>query len=154
MLTLILPPNVVQRIESALKRAGLHEIGGVLMAEHVGTNEFAITDLTVHKRGTLASFVRRIEDALSYLNVFFQRTKNDYTRFNYIGEWHSHPSFELVPSTRDDASMLEIILDPTVSAVFAVLLLVKLDMGGRLQASGHLYLPDATRSSCPLRYQT
>lgn len=152
MLTLILQPNATQRIEAALEKAGRHEVGGVLMAEHVGVNEFTIADLTVHKHGALASFVRRIEDALTSLTSFFLRTNHDYTRFNYIGEWHSHPSFELEPSLEDDASMIEIVLDPKVGAKFTVLLLVKLDLGGRLLASAHLYLPDITRRRCNLTY--
>ena len=152
MLTLILQSNVTQTLEAALEKAGRREVGGVLMAEHVGVNEFTITDLTVHKRGALASFVRRIEEALSSLVSFFARTHHDYARFNYIGEWHSHPCFELEPSPKDDASMIEIVLDPKVGAKFAVLLLVKLDLDSRLQANGHLYLPDSTRHRCNLTY--
>jgi JAB domain-containing protein similar to deubiquitination enzymes len=152
MLTLILQANVTQRIEAALEKAGRHEIGGVLMAEHLGDDVFTITDLTVHKRGTLASFVRRIEDALTSLTSFFVRTNHDYTKFNYIGEWHSHPSFELEPSPKDDASMIEIVLDPNVGAKFAVLLLVKLNMEKGLLANAHLYLPDSTRRRCNLTY--
>ncbi len=152
MLTLILQPNVTQTLGAALEKAGRHEVGGVLMAEHVGVNEFTITDLTVHNRGALASFVRRIEDALSSLTSFFARTNHDYARFNYIGEWHSHPCFELEPSPKDDASMIEIVLDPKVGAKFAVLLLVKLDLDSRLQANAHLYLPDTTRHRCNLTH--
>jgi len=152
MLTLVLRPDVNQEIKRALENAGRREIGGVLMGEHVGPGEFTITDLTVHKHGGLASFVRRIEDALTSIMSFFERTNHHYTRFNYIGEWHSHPSFELEPSPKDDASMFNIVVDPIVGAKFAVLLLVKLDVAGRLLAKGHLYLPDATRHPCNLTY--
>ncbi len=97
MLTLVLQPNTTRIIAAALEKAGRHEVGGVLMAEHVDLNEFTIAELTVHNRGSLASFVRRIEDALTHLASFFVRTNRDYGRFNYIGEWHSHPLFELEP---------------------------------------------------------
>ena len=150
MLTLMLHPSVTQKIAAALERAGRNEIGGVLMAEHVAVNRFTVTDLTVHKRGAFASFVRRIEDALTSLTIFFARTNHDYTRFNYIGEWHSHPSFELEPSPKDDAAMMEIVLDPKVGAEFAVLLLVKLDLERRLLANALVYLPDSTRHRCNL----
>jgi hypothetical protein len=150
MLTLMLHPSVTQTIEAALEKAGRHEIGGVLMAEHVAVNEFTVTELTVHKRGAFASFVRRIEDALTSLTTFFVRTNHDYRRFNYIGEWHSHPSFELEPSPKDDAAMMEIVLDPKVGAEFAVLLLVKLDVERRLLANALVYLPDSTRHRCNL----
>ena len=152
MLTLMLQPSVTRAMVVALEMAGQREVGGVLMAEHVDVNEFMISELTVHKRGALASFVRRIEDALGHLTSFFIRTNRDYRRFNYIGEWHSHPIFELEPSSKDDASMMAIVLDPAVGARFAVLLLVKLDVDGRLLASAYLYLPDATRHRCSLTY--
>src|SRR5438045_3399915 len=84
MLTLILPPSVAQRIQEALLRSGRREIGGVMMAEHVGVNSFAVRELTIHRRGTFASFVRRIEEAWASLTQFFDRTKRDYERFNYI----------------------------------------------------------------------
>ena len=152
MLTLTLQPDVTRRIGRALKKAGRHEVGGILMAQHVGVNEFTITDLTVHKGGAIASFVRRVEDALGHLRSFFVRTNHDYRRFNYIGEWHSHPIFELEPSSKDEASMLEIILDRTLGAKFIILLLVKLDVRGCLVAKAHLYLPDGTRHPCDLTY--
>jgi hypothetical protein len=97
--------------------------------------------------------VRRIEDALGRLTSFFIRTNRDYRRFNYIGEWHSHPIFELEPSFKDDASMMEILLDPAVGARFAVLVLVKLDVRGCLLANAYLYLPDATRHRCGLTHE-
>jgi hypothetical protein len=67
---------------------------------------------------------------------------HDYRRFNYVGEWHSHPSFEPEPSSRDDTSMREIVQDPKVGANFVALLIVKLDGNGSLLASMHAYLPD------------
>lgn len=115
------------------------------MAEHVGPNEFKVSDITVHRRGGIASFVRRIEDALGKLNLFFNRTAHDYRRYNYLGEWHSHPLFEPMPSTPDDMSMLEIVQDESVGANFVVLLIVKLNPNGKLIGTAHTYLPDGRR---------
>lgn len=114
------------------------------MAEHVGVNKFVVRDLTIHRRGTFASFVRRIEDAWAVLSRFFERTKRDYRRFNYIGEWHSHPSFEPVPSARDHQSMRAIVLDESVAANFVVLMIVKLSPQGTLIGAAHTYLPDGS----------
>src|SRR5712692_11078242 len=116
MLTLILPPEFTLQLEHALRRAGKREIGGILMGEHVGVNEFVVRQITIHRRGTFASFFRRIEDAWAEINRFFDRTKRDYRRFNYLGEWHSHPSFEPVPSRTDHQSMRDIVMDDSVGA--------------------------------------
>lgn len=152
MLRLVLKEEVTETIKGGLRAAGRRETGGVLMGEHVGENEFAVTDVTLHRRGAFAFFVRRMEEAISYIRSFFDRSNHNYLRFNYIGEWHSHPSFELEPSLEDDASMFQIVADPAVGAHFAVLVVVKLDIAGRLLANAHLYLPDATRHRCDLTY--
>ncbi len=147
MITLVLPPQIRDAIKAALRKAGRHEVGGVLMAEHVGPDRFEVKELTVHRRGSVFNFVRAIEEAIGRLREFFQRAQHDYTRFNYIGEWHSHPSFEPVPSARDDNSMREIIQDSEVGAHFVVLLIVKLSAAGQLLASVHTYLPDGSKHS-------
>lgn len=144
MLTLILPTEKRELLLVALRKAGQREIGGILMGEHVGPNLFVIREMTVHRRGMFASFVRRIEDAIDKLRAFFDQTAHDYTRFNYLGEWHSHPSFPPYPSFTDNVSMLEIVQDVKVGATFAVLMIAKLEREGELVATVHCYLPDGT----------
>lgn len=153
MITLILPRPIQDTIRTALLKAGRHEIGGVLMAKHVGPNEFEVKDLTVHRRGSVFNFVRAIEEALGRLRAFFERAHHDYTRFNYIGEWHSHPSFNPVPSARDDDSMREIIQDEQVGANFVVLLIVRLQDDDELRGSVHTYLPDGTKHGSVLKHR-
>jgi integrative and conjugative element protein (TIGR02256 family) len=125
---LILPREIRQQLETALKEAGQREIGGILMAEHVGENTFRVQSLTIQRRGgSIATFLRIVEAFLVPLRKFFRQTDYNYTRFNYIGEWHSHPSFVPEPSKTDHQTMLSIINDPQVGAYFVVLLIVKLD---------------------------
>lgn len=152
-LTLILPAEIRAEILTALRSSGRREVGGILMAEHLARDIFAVRSITVHTRGTFAAFVRRIEDALAPLRLFFRRANQEYTRFNYIGEWHSHPSFAPVPSPQDDLSMREIIQDARVGANFVVLLIVKLAADGKLDASVHTYLPDGSKHPSLLRYE-
>lgn len=145
MLTLILPTEQQELLRAALRKAGRHEVGGILMGEHVGPNLFVVRELTVHRRGAFASFVRRIEDAIGRLRSFFQETGHDYARFNYIGEWHSHPSFTPFPSRTDDLSMLQIVQDESVGAHFVALLIAKLGSEGELISTVHTYLPEGIR---------
>lgn len=145
MLTLILPLKQRDLLVKSLQKAGLREIGGILMGEHVGPNVFIIREITVHRRGAFAYFVRRIEDAVGNLRTFFQKTGNDYARFNYIGEWHSHPSFEPYPSQTDDLSMQQIVQDEAVGANFAVLLITKLGSKGEFICAAYTYLPNGIR---------
>ncbi len=145
MLTLILPSEQHELLLATLRKAGRCEVGGILMGEHIGINLFVVREITVHRRGAFASFIRRIDDAIGGLRTFFRKTGHTYTQFNYIGEWHSHPSFEPYPSRTDDLSMLEIVQDETVGANFVVLLITKLGPEGGLVSTVHTYLPDGSR---------
>jgi hypothetical protein len=50
-------------------------------------------DISFQKRGgTFAHFVRDPTHHKAFLTDFFASTGKDYKRFNYLGEWHSHPS--------------------------------------------------------------
>lgn len=152
MLSLILPPELVEVLLIELKKAGRHEVGGILMGEHVGLNEFKVTNITVHRRGGIASFVRCIEDAIGKLRLFFRQTEYDYQRFNYLGEWHTHPLFEPIPSIKDDESMLEIVQDNSIGANFAVLLILKLDSAGQLVGTANTYLPDGRKVNSTINF--
>ena len=131
-----------QKLVAALESAGSREVGGILMGEHVSEDTFRIMDLTVQRQtGTLASFVRVVQNIVGPLSRFFRRTSYNYTRFNYLGEWHSHPSFNLGSSNLDRKTMCEIVEDPSVGANFAVLLIVRLYDSNRLEGIAELYLP-------------
>lgn len=139
---ILLPSDVADRLAAALRRAGAREVGGVLMGEHVDEDEFRIVNFTLQTRGgTFASFLRHIEDFAAPLQRFFERTRHEYTRFNYLGEWHSHHAFALVPSTTDGRAMRRIVEDPASNVNFAVLLLVRLDAHGELEARATLHVP-------------
>jgi sulfur-carrier protein adenylyltransferase/sulfurtransferase len=138
-----LPATQRAELVDALQEAGEREIGGILMGEHVDVNEFRVASLTIQRRsGTIARFVRIVEHAVTALTRFFRETGNDFTRFNYLGEWHSHPLFTPYPSSEDHVSMMKILWDEKVGANFVVLIVAKM-VDGELVTTGTLY----TRSS-------
>lgn len=141
MVTLLLPTQIRRQLETALQDAGEREIGGILLGEHVAKNTFRVFELTIQSRGGNAfSFVRQLRAALNSLSAFFNRTRHEYHRFNYLGEWHSHPRFEIRPSATDSATMWEIVEDSNVGANFAILLIVRLD-NQQFRANAFLYMP-------------
>jgi hypothetical protein len=75
----------------------------------------------------------------AFLADFFAKTGNDYKRFNYIGEWHSHPAFEPLPSGPDLATMYDIVEDPDVGINFAVLIIARLKSWSMLELSATLF---------------
>jgi len=116
------------KLIAALRRAGTSEIGGQLYGEQLAPSDFLVTDLTLQSRpGTVARFVVDLLEVAAEATRFFIRTKHEYTRFNYIGEWHSHPSFAVRPSETDVATMRGIVGDAEFQGSFAVLMIVRLD---------------------------
>ena len=132
-----LPVSVQKRLRGSLREAGRLEIGGVLMGEQLEPDHFRIVDFTVDdQKGGMAHFTRGTEQHRAALDAFFARTDADYSRFNYLGEWHSHPSFRVRPSPTDTASMLERGID------FAVLMIARLDYWVALKRSLTLFVRD------------
>jgi len=118
------------------------------MGEHVGLDTFRVKEITIQRKGgTFAAFVRIVSEILTPLRAFFDSTKHDYARFNYMGEWHSHHSFALSPSGTDHDTMLEMVDDPQLGARFVLLLLVKLNGNSQLEGSVTVYQPLKTPAS-------
>jgi integrative and conjugative element protein (TIGR02256 family) len=139
----LLPSNVAEKLISALKEAGHQEIGGILMGEHISLNCFRVMDITIQKHGgALASFIRAIADILGPLKQFFVKTNHNYTQFNYLGEWHSHPLFSPTPSATDVQSMRDIISDDKVGANFVILFITRLNDNHDLEKTITVFLPD------------
>ncbi len=143
--------KIEKRLSLALEKAGPKEIGGVLMGEHIGEEKFRIVDLTIQKHsGTVAFFVRWVADTVASLQRFFKQTEYNYRKFNYLGEWHSHPSFPLTPSSKDIQSMLEIVTDTDIGANFVILLIVRYKEAEEIEATATAFLPDSSYFECKL----
>jgi proteasome lid subunit RPN8/RPN11 len=142
---IVVPNEIEQKLINQLKKADKREIGGILMGEHLSEGVFRIKAVTVQGHtGTYATFVRVVKDIINPLRRFFYETNHHYTRFNYLGEWHSHPSFVPRPSKRDNETMWSILDDPQTGANFAVLLIVRLTKAGELEGTATVYLPERT----------
>ena len=129
------------KLVAALKRAGKREIGGQLFGEQLASSHFVVTELAVQARpGTVARFVVDLVQAAREAVRFFDRTEHRYTQYNYIGEWHSHPSFAVQPSGPDIGTMRSLVRDPEFKGLFAVLVIVRLD-GDALSAGAWLFDP-------------
>ena len=120
-----IPRELRRRLRREVRRGGRNEVGGVLMAEQVEPGHFRLVDFTVDGQvGGAAHFVRSVEHHRAALEGFFARTGADYGRFNYLGEWHSHPNHVPVPSLEDVRSMEGLVLGER-DISFAVLIVVR-----------------------------
>jgi integrative and conjugative element protein (TIGR02256 family) len=134
-----LTKDVQKRMMSCLAKAKRREIGGILMAEQIEPGEFRVVDFSLDCiTGSAAHFVRSPEHHRAALDDFFARTGNDYARYNYLGEWHSHPNHAPFPSSTDILSMQDL-LDEERSILFAILLIVKRGWWRRFLCSAILF---------------
>ncbi len=124
-MNLLVPRDVRVRLNNTVRAAGRLEIGGVLMAEQLAPGRFSLVDFTVDaEKGGAAHFVRSVDHHREALAAFFDQTGANFTRFNYLGEWHSHPNHPPVPSTEDLRSM-QALVDGERDIPFALLLIVR-----------------------------
>ena len=143
---LILPHDIVTNLRRNLEKAKQREIGGQLFGEQLGPSEFRVMHASVQTTGgTLSTFRLTALHSWFSTSQFFRRTRNSFERFNYIGEWHSHPSFELYPSSTDDRTMTDLAVDSEFKGNFAVLAIVKLQSTS-LAAQAWVYLRDGNRA--------
>ena len=149
-----LPREIREKTLRALRLAGNREIGGVLMGEQIAPSEFRIVDLSIDDvSGSAAHFVRSVDQHQQALAAFFDRTSNDYARYNYLGEWHSHPRYSTRPSAADLASMNGLV-DGERDISFAVLLIVRRRFwGGRLEAASYVFGRDAGPAHAHLEFE-
>lgn len=137
---------VKDKLRRALRAAGSREIGGVLMGEQIAPGHFRVVDLSIDSQtGGRAHFVRSSEAHADALSAFFRETGHQYDRFNYLGEWHSHPRFSVTPSTQDFTSMIDLV-EGERGIEFAVLLIVRLYWWRRISCSCSLFCRSANPS--------
>lgn len=139
---LFIPSSICQTLSRELKAAGRREIGGVMVAEYLGAGMFTLLDVSVQRQGgTSITFERDPAQHRQFLGEFGRKTGHDYARFNYLGEWHSHPTVPALPSAQDIRSMQEIVADPAVNTPFAVLLIARQRLWRGLELSATLFRP-------------
>ena len=136
---IVLPPEIRCRLKGWLRRAGKREIGGVIMAEQLEPGRFVVRDLSLDDAsGSLAHFVRSPELHAAVLEEFFKASGGNYAQFNYLGEWHSHPSFPTAPSSQDVRAMQDLVSRES-NISFAVLLIVRLRFHLMLEVEGYVF---------------
>ena len=132
--------DLYRKLARALQASAENETGGVLMGEQLAPGDFRLVDLTVAMRtGGPGHFERSAAEHGNMLEGFFKETGSDFNRFNYLGEWHSHPRDLPLPSGKDIISMRELLEeDPHIP--FAVLMICRV-IEDRLALSATLFQP-------------
>lgn len=139
-----LPAKIVHLLKDELRQAGRREIGGVIVGEHIESETFRIADISIQRDGgNSVRFIRDPVQANEFLADYFLKTGSDFQRANYMGEWHSHPSFPAKPSSEDYDTAQEIAESSDVGANFIVLMICRRRFWRGLELSVTLFRPNA-----------
>ena len=141
MIDVVLNNRCVRKLRCELHAAGANEIGGVLAAEQVGEGQFLVVDLSVQRNGTHSHFERDPVQHAEFIRRFHERMGHRPKRFNYLGEWHSHPTYPATPSDVDFRQMQDLVEDTEQKSTFLVLMVVKLGFQGEVRGSAYGFRP-------------
>tara|TARA_R110002096_G_scaffold334801_1_gene528470 strand:+ start:3254 stop:3718 length:465 start_codon:yes stop_codon:yes gene_type:complete len=131
------------------------EIGGVLFGEHIESDVFKVLEITTQfSDGDQSNFKRNGDEARDEIKKIRSNFKDDNKRYNYLGEWHSHPNSAAVPSETDDKTMFKILGDSTTNANFLVLIILRLAGDINLELSARTYLCSGQIIECKIEIES
>lgn len=138
-----------------LTRAGRREIGGVLFGEQVSEGTFRIVAATYQRfwPRRFNQFRRSGSQARRAVLSLHRRHGEQPARFNYLGEWHSHPNAAAVPSLRDELTMFELLEDQRGAVNFLVLIIVRIAQTGVLEIGARTYLTSGHVLPCEIEVE-
>ena len=102
-MTIIIPQEQAEIIQRQLIKCGLNETKGALFAYKIRDDYFQVDGVYIETKVGNIAFVELFNNK-RYRDFQYRYHKKhtfDYVNHNYIGDWHSHPSFELFPSSFD-----------------------------------------------------
>lgn len=141
MIDVVLNQRCIRKLKRELRSAGSNEIGGVLAAEQVSDGCFLVVNLSVQRNGTRSHFKRNPIQHREFIRRFHERMGHQPERFNYLGEWHSHPAYPATPSDVDFRQMQDLVEDAEQKSTFLVLMIVKLGLKEQLRGSAYGFRP-------------
>lgn len=146
---------LIERWVADLTRARSRELGGVLFGEQIAEGDFRVVETTRQRLwgGTATTFHRRGGRARKEILALHEKLGGDPERFNYLGEWHSHPNAPAWPSIQDEVTMYKLLADQGTAVNFLVLMILKLDGMSRLQIGAQTYLSSAHKIQCEIEIE-
>lgn len=133
-LRLTVPRSQLEKMQACLKEGGIREIGGWLVAEQIAPGDFELVGFTVDLEvGTWDHFESVPGSHTEQLDEILMANENRSGRVDYLGEWHSHPTFPPVPSTIDLAAMTNMVENS--GPAFAALVIVRMLVTTSIEAS-------------------
>lgn len=100
---IIMPKTISKKIYQRIKETSPNETKGALFAKKINDDLYEIDAVYFEKIIGTYAFVKLYNNEAykKFQEKYHAKHLNDYETHNYIGDWHSHPSFECYPSSYD-----------------------------------------------------
>lgn len=144
---ILIKKEVANKIKNAVIKAGKNEIKGACYAAQKECNVFEIEDVYISPKIGTFSFSNLVVSFKykKFEKQYFKKHNYEYEKHNYIGDWHSHPSFELIPSLYDKKEAIDELKKS--NAYFLVQLIVKV-IDDELQMKCYYYNSNTIAELC------
>ena len=149
---IIVQKEVRIKIQNKLNKSRSNESKGACFAFRMSNDCYLIEDVFISKeKGTFCFSNLKINFRYKrFEKNYFRKHNFDYLNHNYIGDWHSHPSFECKPSNYDKKEAFEELKKS--NANFLIQLILKMDKG-QLVGRCFLYQEHIKVKECDLVIQ-
>jgi [CysO sulfur-carrier protein]-S-L-cysteine hydrolase len=148
-MTIILPKKISKILHKQIHRHSPNETKGALFAKQIDDDHYEIDEVYLERQIGSIAFVRLYNNQRykRFQKQYHAKHDDDFLHHNYIGDWHSHPSFECVPSSFD---RMEVEMDLQQSnANFLIQVILKVEYN-KLVGDAFLYNKDASAQQIQL----
>lgn len=124
---IIVQKEIVNKFYKILKKANHNEIKGACFAKFIESGIYEIEEIYISPRIGSKFFSNLIinNKYKKFEKQYYNKHSFDYKVHNYIGDWHSHPLFDCIPSNYD-INELEEELQKS-NANFLIQLIIKIE---------------------------
>ncbi len=146
---IIIPKKISLILIKQISKHSPLETKGALFAEDLGNDTFKIDEVYLEPKPGTTTFVKLYinQEYLSFQKNYHKFRKNNFSKYNYIGDWHSHPLFECLPSSYDVSEVEEDIKKS--NAIFLVQIILKV-LKGRLVGNAFYYTRETSAKKVKL----
>lgn len=111
-ITVEITNSVMRALSVYEQKSGCYEAGGILLGKYIPEEEYylitEITEPTSYDQFGPLYFIRNCQSAQ---NTIEKRWEDSRGIVNYLGEWHTHPFKNPIPSTTDRKLLVQVATD-------------------------------------------
>ena len=143
LIIIIIPKRIRKIIYENVKKHSPNETKGALFACKKDDSTFEIEDIYIEPSVGSFAFVKLYNNKSykRFCQKYFSKHEDEDNVHNYIGDWHSHPSFSCYPSSYDKQEVEEDLRQS--NALFLIQIILKIEHN-KLIGNAFLYNKDCS----------